>query len=164
MDIFFTSAAADTAATGGFDFMGLLPLVLVFVVMYFLLIRPQQKKGQEQKKMQQNLQRGDRILTNGGIFGEVAKVLSPDEVSLEIADGVKVRVATSMIGSVLPAAGSTVRSEPAANNVVRAPAKKSASAKKPAAKKTATAKKSVGTKKTTASKKTTKAKAKTASR
>lgn len=166
MDLLFTAAHADTAAGAGFDFMGLLPLVLVFVVMYFLLIRPQQKKGQETRRMQQNLQKGDHILTNGGIFGQVAKVISPEQVSLEIADGVKVRVATSMIGSVVPASAAagtstTTATKPAltaVSNTTKSPAKK------PAAKKTATAAKKTTAKKTSTAKKTASKTTKTKSR
>ena len=78
-----------------------LPLVLIFVVFYFLLIRPQQKRAKDHKTMLAALRRGDRVVTGGGIIGTVAKVVSDDEVSVDIAEGVRVRVLRSTITSVL---------------------------------------------------------------
>jgi preprotein translocase subunit YajC len=78
-----------------------LPLVLIFVVFYFLLIRPQQRKAKDHKTMLDALRRGDRVVTGGGIIGTVARVDSPEEVSVDIADGVRVRVLRSTITSVL---------------------------------------------------------------
>lgn len=117
----FISPAYAQSVAGGFDIMGLMPLVLIFGVMYFLLIRPQQKKMKEQKEMQTNLRRGDRILTTGGIIGVVAKVVSDEEVQVEIADGVKVRVARAMIATTLS------KGEPVADEVAPAKAIKSKS-------------------------------------
>ena len=62
-----------TASVGGFDLMSLLPLALIFVVFYFFLIRPQQKKVQEQKNLISSLRRGDRVVTSGGIIGLITK-------------------------------------------------------------------------------------------
>jgi preprotein translocase subunit YajC len=78
-----------------------LPLVLIFVVFYFLLIRPQQKKAKDHRSMLDTLRRGDRVVTGGGIIGTVSKVTSPEEVTVDIADGVRVRVLRSTITSVL---------------------------------------------------------------
>ena len=78
-----------------------LPLVLIFVVFYFLLIRPQQKKAKEHRATLEALRRGDRVVTGGGIIGTVVRVDSPDEVSVDIAEGVRVRVVRSTITSVV---------------------------------------------------------------
>src|SRR5436190_15663160 len=78
-----------------------LPLILIFVVFYFLLIRPQQRKAKDHKTMLDALRRGDRVVTGGGIIGTVARVDNPEEATVEIADGVRVRVVRSTITSVL---------------------------------------------------------------
>src|SRR6185436_4341247 len=78
-----------------------LPLVLIFIVFYFLLIRPQQKKQKEHRTMLDALRRGDRVVTGGGILGTVSKVVSPEEVEVDLAQNVRVRVLRSTITSVL---------------------------------------------------------------
>ena len=78
-----------------------LPLVLIFVVFYFLLIRPQQKKQKDHRTMLDALRRGDRVVTGGGILGTVSKVTSPEEVEVDIASGVRIKVLRSTITSVL---------------------------------------------------------------
>jgi len=80
-----------------------LPLILIFVVFYFLLIRPQQRKAKDQKAMLGALRRGDRVVTGGGIIGTVARVDNPEaeEVVVEIAENVRVRVLRSTITTVL---------------------------------------------------------------
>jgi preprotein translocase subunit YajC len=78
-----------------------LPLVLIFVVFYFLLIRPQQKKQKDHRSMLDALRRGDRVVTGGGILGTVSKVVGNDEVEVDIASNVRVRVLRSTITSVL---------------------------------------------------------------
>jgi preprotein translocase subunit YajC len=96
--------AQGTGITGLMDqstLIQFLPLVLIFVVFYFLLIRPQQKKQKDHRSMLDALRRGDRIVTGGGLFGTVSKVVSPDEVEVDIASGVRVRVVRSTIASVL---------------------------------------------------------------
>lgn len=85
----------------GFDFMAFAPLVLIFVVFYFLLLRPQQKKMKVHQAMLAALRRGDRIVTNGGLIGVVVKILSDQEVQVEIAENVRVKVARAMISEVL---------------------------------------------------------------
>ena len=78
-----------------------LPLILIFVVFYFLLIRPQQRKTKDHKTMLDALRRGDRVVTGGGIIGTVARVDTPEEVTVDIAEGVRVRVLRGTITSVL---------------------------------------------------------------
>jgi preprotein translocase subunit YajC len=93
--------AQAAGSAGGFDFMGLLPLVFIFGIMYFVLIRPQQKKAKEHREMLNQINRGDRVITNGGLIGEVHQVVDENEIHLEIADGVRVRVARSMIAQLM---------------------------------------------------------------
>jgi preprotein translocase subunit YajC len=80
---------------------GIVPMVLVLVVFYFLMIRPQQQKAKDHRNMLAALRRGDRVVTGGGIVGTVAKVVSDDEVLVDISDNVRVRVLRSTITSVL---------------------------------------------------------------
>jgi preprotein translocase subunit YajC len=97
-------STAYAQGTGIFDQNALvqfLPLILIFVVFYFLLIRPQQRKAKDQKTMLDALRRGDRVVTGGGIIGTVARVDNPEEVVVEIAENVRVRVMRSTITSVL---------------------------------------------------------------
>src|SRR6516225_11508994 len=97
--------AQGTGITGIFDnqsaLIQFLPLILIFVVFYFLLIRPQQRKAKDQRAMLDALRRGDRVVTGGGIIGTVARVDSAEEVTVDIAEGVRVRVLRSTISSVL---------------------------------------------------------------
>ncbi len=79
----------------------MLPLLLIFVVFYFLLIRPQQKKMKQHKAMLVALRRGDRVVTGGGIIGTLTKVINENELQVEIADGVRVRVERSQVAGVL---------------------------------------------------------------
>ena len=88
-------------AGGGFDIVSLMPIVLIFAVFYFLMIRPQQKKMKAHQAMLAALRRGDKVITGGGLFGTVTKVVSDQEAVVEIAEGVRVRVARSTISSVL---------------------------------------------------------------
>jgi preprotein translocase subunit YajC len=78
-----------------------IPLILIFAIMYFLLIRPQQKKYKEHKAMVEALRRGDQVVTQGGMIGKVSKVKDDDEIEVEIAQGVKVRVVKSTVSQVL---------------------------------------------------------------
>jgi len=98
-----TPAYAQAAGgVGGFDLMALAPLVLIFVVFYFLLIRPQQKRMKEHKEMLGKIQRNDRIVTNGGLIGKVAKVHDErDELDVDIAENVRVTVRRTMISEVI---------------------------------------------------------------
>jgi preprotein translocase subunit YajC len=97
-------STAYAQGTGIFDQNALvqfLPLILIFVVFYFLLIRPQQRKAKDQKSMLDALRRGDRVVTGGGIIGTVARVDNPEEVVVDIAENVRVRVLRSTITTVL---------------------------------------------------------------
>ena len=108
--MFVSTAYAQTAApaAGGADMIvQFLPLILIFVVFYFLLIRPQQKKMKEHKGMLEAIRRGDRVVTGGGIIGTVTKVGPEDELQVEIAENVRVRVMRSTVNLVLS------KSEPA---------------------------------------------------
>jgi preprotein translocase subunit YajC len=78
-----------------------IPLILIFAIMYFLLIRPQQKKLKQHQAMVASLRRGDQVVTAGGLIGKVSKIKDDAEVEVELADGVKVRVVRSTIGQVL---------------------------------------------------------------
>ena len=73
------------------NFAQFIPLILIFVIFYFFLIRPQQKKVREHKTMTQNLKRGDEVITSGGIIGTVDRVFEDDRIELNISDGVKVQ-------------------------------------------------------------------------
>ena len=99
--MFISPAYAQAAAGGGSGFEALLPLVLIFVVFYFLLIRPQQKKMKSHKEMLGAIRRGDKVVTGGGIIGTVTKVIDDEDVTVEIADGVKVRVQRGLVSSVM---------------------------------------------------------------
>ncbi|MEQ3624716.1 MAG: preprotein translocase subunit YajC [Celeribacter sp.] len=77
-----------------------LPLILIFAIMYFLLIRPQQKKMKEHRAMVASLRRGDEVITQGGLIGKVSKVKEDGELEVEIATGVKVRVVQSTVAQV----------------------------------------------------------------
>ena len=74
------------------QFAQFIPLILIFVIFYFFLIRPQQKKVKEHREMVKNLKRGDEIITSGGIIGTVERVLEDDRIEVIISDGVKVEV------------------------------------------------------------------------
>ena len=87
-----------------------LPLILIFAIMYFLLIRPQQKKVKEHQAMVEALRRGDQVVTQGGVIGKVVKVKDDGEIEVEISEGVKVRVVKATIAQVLS------KTEPAANS------------------------------------------------
>ncbi len=86
----------------GGAFAQFLPLILIFAIMYFLLIRPQQKKMKQHQAMVDAVRRGDQVVTQGGVIGKVSKVKEGEnEIEVEIADNVKVRVVKSTIAQVL---------------------------------------------------------------
>lgn len=91
--------AAGASASGTDMLMSFAPFILIFVVMWFLLIRPQQKKQKEHRAMVAALKRGDRVVTNGGIYGQVSHV-ADDHLMVEIADGVKIKVVRDAIAAV----------------------------------------------------------------
>ena len=79
----------------GSGFAQLIPLILIFVIFYFFLIRPQQKKVKEHKLMVENLKRGDKVITSGGIIGTVERIIDGDKAEISITDNVKVEVIKS---------------------------------------------------------------------
>jgi preprotein translocase subunit YajC len=101
--IFIATAHAQAAAgspPGGSNtsmLMNFLPIVLIFGVFYVLIIRPQQKKMEEQTKMIKALQRGDRVITSGGIYGKIVKTEGEENLILEIADGVNIKIVRSHV-------------------------------------------------------------------
>ncbi len=101
--MFISQAWAQGAASGGSsDFLvQLFPLVLIFIVFYFLLIRPQQAKVKAQKEMLGGVKRGDRVVTGGGIIGLVTKVIGDNELQVELAEGVRVRIIKTTITDIL---------------------------------------------------------------
>ena len=119
--MFVSPAYAATGGAGG-GWESFIPLILIFVVFYFLLIRPQQKKARMHREMLAAIRRGDRVVTGGGIIGTVTKVYDDNEIAVEIADGVKVRVQRGLVASVLsktepaPAAAKAQSSNSTANS------------------------------------------------
>lgn len=99
--MFATPAYAQAAGGAGGAIGSFLPLILIFGIMYFLMIRPQQKKVKEHKAMVEALRRGDQVVTQGGLIGKVTRVKDEGEVEVEIAEGVKVRVVQHTIAQVL---------------------------------------------------------------
>lgn len=97
----FVTPAYAQAAGAGSAIQSFVPLILIFAIMYFLLIRPQQKKVKQHAAMVEALRRGDQVITQGGVVGKVVKVKDDGEVEVEIADNVKVRVIKSTIATVL---------------------------------------------------------------
>jgi len=98
--MFITPAYAQAAGGANNTLISLLPFLLIFVILYFLVIRPQQKKVKEHKDMVSSLRRGDTIITSGGLVGKVTKVASDAEVVVEIAKDVKITVIRNMIQEV----------------------------------------------------------------
>ena len=83
------------------QFATFLPLILIFLVFWILLISPQQKKMKQHREMVTNLKRGDKVVTSGGLMGEIIKVNENKEITLEISDNVKVQIAAGMISELL---------------------------------------------------------------
>ena len=101
------------------DQMGaFLPLILIFVVFYILLIRPQQKKVKQHREMLNNLRRGDKIITSGGIIGSINKVSENRELQVEISEGVEIKIAPGMVADlyVVPEKTKTGTSAPKSEN------------------------------------------------
>jgi len=111
--MFITPAFAQATGTpGAGEFLQMIvPLVMIMVVFWFLLIRPQQKKAKEHQQMLGKISRGDTIVTSGGLIGKVSRVVDERELLVEIAENVKVRVARSGISDVR-AKGEPVKDEP----------------------------------------------------
>jgi len=88
-------------SSGGNQWMSFLPLILLFVVFYFLLIRPQQKKAKQQKQFIENLKKGDEVITSGGLYGKITG-LTDTTVTIEIAEKVRVKVAKNAVAQQVP--------------------------------------------------------------
>jgi preprotein translocase subunit YajC len=96
-----TSGAAPSGGGGIFGQINMLiPFIAMFAIFYFLLIRPQQKKQRDLRQMVQNLKRGDRVVTNGGLYGTIVKIRN-DIIHLEIADQVRIRINKSSIADLV---------------------------------------------------------------
>jgi len=99
--LFYVMGASGSGGQGGNPLIGFLPLVLIIVIMYFLMIRPQAKKQKEHKAMIQNLQKGDKILTSGGIIGTVQGVKDTEGLLIvKISDTVKVELSRNAVSQV----------------------------------------------------------------
>jgi len=111
-----TPAYAQSASPFGGDNMlvSLLPFILIFVIMYFLILRPQQRRVKQHAEMVKNIRRGDTVVTSGGLVGKVTKVVDDDQIEVEIADEVRVRQMRSMVADVR-AKGEPVKEEGAAS-------------------------------------------------
>jgi preprotein translocase subunit YajC len=109
-----TPAYAQAAGAPGLDMMAYVPLLLIFVILYFFILRPQQKRAKEHQEMVKNVRRGDTLITSGGLVGRVTKVVDDDQVEMEIADGVRVRQVKSMVAEVR-VKGEPVKDEKAAS-------------------------------------------------
>ena len=120
--MFITPAFAQAGQSGGGGALFtsfIMPLLIVVLIMYFLVIRPQQRKQRELRDMISGLKRGDTVVTSGGIIGKITKVIDDDELQVEIADGVRIKVVRATITEV------PVKSEPRKSAKSREPAKKS---------------------------------------
>ena len=97
--------------TGGNDMLvSLLPFILIFVIMYFLILRPQQKRVKQHQEMVKSLRRGDTVITSGGLIGKVTKVVDENEIEVQIADEIRIRQMRQMISEVR-AKGEPVKDE-----------------------------------------------------
>jgi preprotein translocase subunit YajC len=101
--MFISEAFAQAAGGGGGGnaFQAFLPLILIFIVFYFLLIRPQQKKIKQHRELLDGIRRGDKVITGGGIIGTISKVDNDNEVTVEIAKDVKVKVQRATISGIV---------------------------------------------------------------
>ncbi|HEY7972947.1 MAG: preprotein translocase subunit YajC [Xanthobacteraceae bacterium] len=108
--MFITPAFAQGLGGNSDMFMSLLPFVAIFVIMYFLILRPQQKKVKQHQELVKNVRRGDTVVTSGGLVGKITKVVDDDQIEVEIADGVRVRQLRQMISDVR-AKGEPVKDE-----------------------------------------------------
>ena len=100
--MFVTPAFAQTPSMLGGDSMlvSLLPFVLIFVIMYFLILRPQQKRAKEHAELIKNVRRGDTVITSGGLVGKVTKVVDDEIIEVEVSEGVRVRQVRAMLTGV----------------------------------------------------------------
>jgi preprotein translocase subunit YajC len=122
--MFITPAFAQAASATDTNnlLMSLLPFALIFIIMYFLIIRPQQKKAKEHNELVKNIRRGDTVITSSGLVGKVTKVVDDDQIEFEIADGVRVRQMRQMI-SIVRAKGEPAKGEPTKGESAKGAAK-----------------------------------------
>jgi len=99
--MFIENAWAQTSSSQGDPFLSFLPLIIIFVVFYFLLIRPQSKKQKEHREMIDTLELGNEVVTAGGLLGKIVEI-GDQYLQLEISDGVKVKVQRTTIGALMP--------------------------------------------------------------
>jgi preprotein translocase subunit YajC len=113
--MFITPAFAQAGLFGGDSSMlvQFMPLILIIVIMYFLILRPQQQKVKQHQAMIKSLRRGDTVVTNGGLVAKVTKVVDDDQIEVEIADGVRVRQMRGMVSDVR-AKGEPIKDDSAA--------------------------------------------------
>ena len=117
--MFISPALAQGSLFGGMGgdggmLVSLLPFALIFVIMYFLILRPQQKRVKQHQEMVKNVRRGDTVITNGGLIGKVTKVIDDDQIEIEIADDVRIRQMRQMVTDVR-AKGEPVKEEATAS-------------------------------------------------
>jgi len=114
--MFISPAFAQAPSLFGGDNMlvSLLPFILIFVIMYFLILRPQQKRAKQHQEMVKNVRRGDTVVTSGGLIAKVTKVIDDDQIEVEVSDGVRVRQMRSMVADVR-AKGEPVKEEGASS-------------------------------------------------
>ena len=99
--MYISPAYAQGAPGGGSDFLvQLIPILLMFVIFYFLLFRPQQQRAKQHREMVSNIRRGDTVVTSGGIIGKVTKVRDENEIEVEIAENTRIRVIKSTVAEV----------------------------------------------------------------
>ena len=100
--MFITPAFAQASPLGGDGglLMNLLPFVAIFAIMYFLILRPQQKRVKVHQEMVKNVRRGDTVVTSGGLVGKVTKVIDDEQIEVELAEGIRVRQIKAMVSDV----------------------------------------------------------------
>ena len=101
MDFFISNAYAQDAAAQPGGLMSFLPLIVIFAVFYFMLIRPQMKRAKEHKQLVSQLSKGDEVITNGGLLGKITEV-SESFVTLELADNLQIKLQRSAVANIMP--------------------------------------------------------------
>lgn len=101
IDIAYAMGPSPQGGPGGGVIGSLIPLILIFVIFYFLLIRPQQKRAKEHRRMIENLKKGDKVITSGGVYG-VIEVVGTNTVTVKIAENVKVKLGKAYIAALRP--------------------------------------------------------------
>ena len=101
MDFFISNAYAQDAAAQPGGLMSFLPLIVIFAVFYFMLIRPQMKRAKEHKQLVSQLGKGDEVITNGGLLGKITEV-SESFVTLELADNLQIKLQRSAVANIMP--------------------------------------------------------------